>query len=131
MRRMLGGPQKRGICVTHVACVMLCPGIYQDESCPLRSGTVPTEEGTPDCTQTIPPNLRLISHVKRPGKYTPTSLCSWYSKKHSSFHFKMKCVCRRAIDWGAFDRAKNHKRQRRKRHSVTAKREKSQTPKFV
>jgi len=29
--------------------------------------------------------------------------------------------------WGAFDSAKNHKRQRRKRQSVTAKREKSQT----
>jgi len=27
--------------------------------------------------------------------------------------------------------AKNHKRQRRKRQSVTAKREKSQTPKFL
>jgi len=33
--------------------------------------------------------------------------------------------------WGAFDSAKNHKRQRRKRQSITAKREKSQTPKFV
>jgi len=33
--------------------------------------------------------------------------------------------------WDAFDSAKNHKRQRRKRQSVTAKREKSQTPKFV
>jgi len=33
--------------------------------------------------------------------------------------------------WGAFDSAKNHKRQRRKRRSVTTKREKSQTPKFV
>ena len=33
--------------------------------------------------------------------------------------------------WGAFDNAKNHKRQRHKRQSVTAKREKSQTPKFV
>jgi len=32
---------------------------------------------------------------------------------------------------GAFDSAKNHKRQRRKRQSVTAKRGKSQTPKFV
>jgi len=32
---------------------------------------------------------------------------------------------------GAFDSAKNHKRQRRKRQSVTAKLEKSQTPKFV
>ena len=32
---------------------------------------------------------------------------------------------------GAFDRALNHNRQRRKRQSVTAKREKSQTPKFV
>jgi len=35
------------------------------------------------------------------------------------------------FSWGAFDSAKNHKRQRRKRQSVTAKREKSQTPKFV
>jgi len=35
------------------------------------------------------------------------------------------------IAGGAFDSAKNHKRQRRKRQSVTAKREKSQTPKFV
>ena len=34
-------------------------------------------------------------------------------------------------NWGAFDSAKNLKRQRRKRQSVTAKREKSQTPKFV
>jgi len=32
---------------------------------------------------------------------------------------------------GAFDSAENYKRQRRKRQSVTAKREKSQTPKFV
>jgi len=29
---------------------------------------------------------------------------------------------------GAFDSAKNHKRQRRKRQSITVKREKSQTP---
>ena len=36
-----------------------------------------------------------------------------------------------STNWGAFDSAKNHKRQRRKRQSVTAKREKSQTPKFV
>jgi len=33
--------------------------------------------------------------------------------------------------WGAFDSAKNLKSHRRKRQSVTAKREKSQTPKFV
>jgi len=35
------------------------------------------------------------------------------------------------IVWGAFDSAKNHKRQRCKRQFLTAKREKSQTPKFV
>jgi len=40
-------------------------------------------------------------------------------------------LVKRANDRGAFDSAKNHKRQRRKRQSVTAKREKSQTPKFV
>ena len=33
--------------------------------------------------------------------------------------------------WGGFDSAKNHQRQRRKRQSLTAQREKSQTPKFV
>jgi len=32
---------------------------------------------------------------------------------------------------GAFDSVKTHKRQRRKRQSVTAKRDKSQKPKFV
>ena len=32
---------------------------------------------------------------------------------------------------GAFDSAENHKCQRSKRQSVTAKREKSQTPKFL
>jgi len=37
----------------------------------------------------------------------------------------------RSFSWGAFDSAKNHKRQRRKRQSVTAKRAKLQTPKFV
>ena len=41
--------------------------------------------------------------------------------------YPLKLVSKR----GAFDSAKNHKRQRRKRQSVTAKREKSQTPKFV
>jgi len=35
------------------------------------------------------------------------------------------------VERGAFDSDKNHKRQRRKRQSVTAKREKSQTPKLV
>jgi len=35
------------------------------------------------------------------------------------------------IGGGAFDSAKNHKRQRRKSQSVTAKREKPQTTKFV
>jgi len=38
---------------------------------------------------------------------------------------------KRQPEWGTFDSAKNHKRQRRKRQFVTAKREKSQTPKFV
>ena len=34
-------------------------------------------------------------------------------------------------NWVAVISAKNHKRQRRKRQSVTAKREKSQTPKVL
>jgi len=46
-------------------------------------------------------------------------------------HIKQGNDCTVCIYWGAFDGAKNHKRQRRKRQSVTAKREKSQTPKFV
>jgi len=53
-----------------------------------------------------------------------SSLCGTYSSK-------MNTISRWASFWIAFDSAKNHKRQRRKRQSVTAKREKSQTPKFV
>ena len=56
--------------------------------------------------------------------------------KTSELRFEMKLLdmwpARRACSpRGAFDSAKNLKRQRRKRQSVTAKREKSQTPKFV
>ena len=40
-------------------------------------------------------------------------------------------MCDDITKGGKFDSAKNHKRQRRKRQPVTAKREKSQTPKFV
>jgi len=43
---------------------------------------------------------------------------------------KKSFVVRNFVE-GAFDCAKNHKHQRRKRQSVTAKRVKSQTPKFV
>ena len=51
----------------------------------------------------------------------------WSDKKYAIFR-RLKKV---GHTGGAFDSAKNHKRQRRKRQSVTAKREKSQTPKFV
>ena len=45
----------------------------------------------------------------------------------------LKCIQEflRALKWVAVISAKNHKRQRRKRQSVTAKREKSQTPKVL
>jgi len=56
-----------------------------------------------------------------------------------SDHWNLRSVAKRPwslegyffFGGGAFDSAKNHKRQRRKRQSVTSKREKSQTPKFV
>jgi len=57
--------------------------------------------------------MRRVGRVKDSGKKLKKKL------------FKM------SFYWGAIDSAKNHKRQRRKRQSVTAKREKSQTPKFV
>jgi len=55
------------------------------------------------------------------------------------FHewLELRLVGGHALYWvvisggGAFDSAENHKRQRRKRQFVTAKREMSQTPKFV
>jgi len=54
------------------------------------------------------------------------------SIKKLETHFFRKKLNDGDFFWGgAFDSAKNHKRQRRKRQSVTAKREKSQTPKFV
>jgi len=49
----------------------------------------------------------------------------------SNFLMPVVPTCEVLAIRGAFDSAKNHKRQRRKRQSVTAKREKSQTPKFV
>jgi len=52
-------------------------------------------------------------------------------KKPKLLKFKFPEKYSEENKWGAFDSAKNHKRQRRKRQSVTAKREKSQTPKFV
>jgi len=42
-----------------------------------------------------------------------------------------ECLSKCLIRWVAVISAKNHKRQRRKRQSVTAKREKSQTPKVL
>jgi len=53
------------------------------------------------------------------------------SALHLATQIKAHEVTIRTLKRGAFDSAKNHKRQRRKRQSVTAKREKSQTPKFV
>ena len=44
---------------------------------------------------------------------------------------RQQCSNATPLSRGAFDSAKIHKRQRRKRQSVTAKREKSQTPKIV
>jgi len=67
--------------------------------------------------------LQLVSRVSFQHKQTPL----FHRKVFRGFPIG---------GWGesegwAFDSAKNHKRQRRKRQSVTAKREKSQTPEFV
>ena len=60
------------------------------------------------------PNLRFVSTVV-------SHLISF----HQTFEFQP------TFFWVAVISAKNHKRQRRKRQSVTAKREKSQTPKVL
>jgi len=53
-------------------------------------------------------------------------------RDHSTYMAERRSVSKNDQNTeGAFDSAKNHKRQRRKRQSVSAKREKSQTPKFV
>jgi len=59
------------------------------------------------------------------------SLLSFPYPSISPFYSSFFIYFFKAKLWGAFDSAKNHKRQRRKRQSVTAKRGKSQTPKFV
>jgi len=60
--------------------------------------------------------------------------------RHTEYRRKIVEIIRRQekfpsrvsiISGGAFDSAKKHKRQRRKRQSVTTKREKWQTQKFV
>jgi len=68
--------------------------------------------------------------IALPGKLRSTDLRLTQQKSAKTARsdlILLSLLCRR----GAFDSAKNHKRQRRKRQSVTAKREKSQTPKFV
>jgi len=65
-----------------------------------------------------PSALRRLSAETH--KQKPSRIC-----KHATH-------CRkRNVSGGAFDSAKNHKPQRRNRQSVTAKREKSQTSKFL
>jgi len=62
-----------------------------------------------------------------PGSLEVPSVATENDKNHIFNSGKKKTDEKR----GAFDSAKNHKRQRRKRQYVTAKREKSRTPKFV
>ena len=76
---------------------------------------------------------RLAAHAKAPMHFM-TASNRYHISTGSTIHTTFESV--RVYEkfhglWGAFDSAKNHQRQRRKRQSVTAKREKSQTPKFV
>jgi len=73
------------------------------------------------------------------GGWLNTSISSWWDLSTDQFIVYIITSDTSLIEFydligrirGAFDSAKNHKRQRRKRQSVTAKRERSQTPKFV
>jgi len=62
---------------------------------------------------------------------TPVKQCITACGIASGFGYSAVCKIQNRKSRGALDSAKNHERQRRKRQSVTAKREKSQTPKFV
>jgi len=68
----------------------------------------------------IDPAMHLLETL---GKW-PARIYIW----ETSTHFKKTWMYFKWTGWGAYDSAKNHKRQRRKRQSVTAKRGKSQTP---
>jgi len=54
-----------------------------------------------------------------------------FRKEQNTYLLRFSSLRKKGIERGAFDSAKNHERQRRKRQSVTAKREKLQTPKFA
>ena len=71
------------------------------------------------------PTSRSVPQKTRPDNISKTNL----RKPH--WQHCVKHAPEDVIFGGAFDSAKSHKRQRRKRQSVTAKREKSQTLKFV
>jgi len=60
-----------------------------------------------------------------------TTVLRW--TKILSTTYSLDCTCSKKYDlsWVAVIGAKNHKRQRRERQSVTAKREKSQTPQVL
>jgi len=68
---------------------------------------------------------RYLSTSKMNPKYFPRRASD--SERYTSFVLKPSFLSGRV----AVTSAKNHKRQRRKRQSVTAKREKSQTPKVL
>ena len=70
------------------------------------------------------------NRVSTPGK-NKTKINKLIFTYYTKLQFPLVMELRKLSFRGAFDSAKNHKRQRRKRQSVTAKREKSQTPKFV
>jgi len=73
-------------------------------------------------------SFRIIS---KDQKHWWRKLLTLFSKLLLMIHHLSSLSDSNGSPWGAFDSAKNHKHQRCKRQSVTAKLEKSQTPKFV
>ena len=79
----------------------------------------------------------VVGVVEKVLRESVSDKLRWYSwlleDFPSAFTSCGQSVCRysKTMDWVAVISAKNHKRQRRKRQSVTAKREKSQTPKVL
>ena len=83
------------------------------------------------CVTLLAAKDAAISHAAEPGSgWTPAKrdIKSVGTVRSGRVKIQLIVLHRRVV---AVISAKKHKRQRRKRQSVTAKREKSQTPKFI
>jgi len=106
-------------CLTSTVSFLVFPALAPAPAPPPRF-TFSTSQRIKRTIKQLPQSRHQVCSMMQSG--AASAACSQLSA--------LKLIVSR-LSRGSFDRAKNHERQRRKRQSVTAKREKSLMPKFV